>query len=184
MISESERREPGEPIAGDLHTLNRRATRWAWTIAIAEVVLCGGCATLFALLARTPLKELLEQAKTQTQKEQLAQAHPLFTAHAISVFVLGFLPGLALLWLGFSIRAGKNLQTKVAIGLTIMQTVVLGVFLASLIAHAILTSTPKQLTLVVIMLGTPMALLIYAIRALMCAQQHQVDTVALETDPW
>lgn len=163
---------------------DRRGARWVWWIGGIQGVLCGWMVLSLTTAATMSPEDFAALSKPQVPAEHLALIHPMLWPLALSTCVLGFLPGLAYIYLGFGVRKGRTLPARISIGLSVIQAILLGVFLVSSIVSAILEAAPAKLTLSVLVLGTPLIVMIYCTRALLRTRLVQTFAAETDVDPW
>ena len=163
--------------------LRQRAAVSVWVIGAVQTVAFGCCSALMGMVAMVPL----EHFRTVTDLkvfEQLAGVYPLLGDAAMTGFVLGFLPGLAYLALGFAVRVGRGFSTEVAMVLAATQLVVFGTVFVSNLVVAVTGHSPSAATVNILTLGSLLALLGYGIRCLWLARQSRHGDWDESTDPW
>jgi hypothetical protein len=171
-------REWDEPAGPDP---NFRAAVFVW-IAGAVTMLMSGCCAMTAMMLGTVSLEELERVAGQPMPPQFTQVQPMLAYVAIAVLVMGFVPGVIYLVLGFGIRRGKLLPIRLAMVLAITQSIVLACLLLWDLAQAITAGNPMALTVSVLLMGTPLALLGFALRWLFAAQQQAASAGRDEMD--
>jgi uncharacterized membrane protein len=143
--------------------------------AFAAVCLLGGLEALlfgFAAMAvwqasRAPVHELQQRmADGPLTNEQLASIHPQLPSFAIVLVAIGVLPGVAYLVCGLAIRQGRAAAATIATVLALTQLFVLAMVFVQRFLAALAMGDPPTVTINVLAIGTPMALLAYVIRCL------------------
>ena len=152
---------------------SERAARWIWWIGGAETLLFGTCSALSANVASTPVERIISQLDGSVDVAQLTAAHEKLWPVVALLLILGVVPGLAYLVLGFGIRRGVLAATRVGLVICGTQAVVVTFFAVNTVLAAILTLNPVAVSVWVILLGTPTALLMFLVRALLRAQAEQ-----------
>ena len=148
------------------------------------MVICGWTTVSLFITAAMPTEQFVENFAPYLPADQLARVHRLLWHLALSILVLGLLPGIAYIYLGFGVRKGRALPTRVAIGLAVMQTAVLAVLVLDAVVTAISGADPVAVTAAILLRGTPLAILIGCVRVLLRARLTQGDHVDLQVDPW
>lgn len=176
------------PSAGSA-TWSRSRTRAAvllWVLGGIELVGFGCCAGMFTFLAMAPLQLLQDIIAQQPMPEQFTveQFKSWMPMIATTVMVLGVVPALVYLTAAFGVKAGKAAACNLALVVLLTQGIVLGVMLLSSIAVSIMAKSPLDLTVNVLMFGTPLALIVASIRALLQTREHSEDDMSEQTDPW
>lgn len=110
---------------------------------------------------------------TQSRVEAI---HPHLRPLALVLVSCGVLPGAAYILCGAALRRGLRIGAHIAIVLAATQLIVLAFILARQLLLAIGAGDPPALTQSALLLGTPMALLVYVIRTLFEAQQRPAKT--------
>lgn len=162
----------------------QKAARWVWTVGVLEMA-AGGCATTCLGSLATQTKEsLLEQAGPEFPAAQFELVYPWLAPTAILIFVLGFLPGLVYVLLGFGVKAGRMGQVTFALVLALTQVIVLVFLGLSHVAGAWIAADPCALTSGVVLFGSPIFLLAVTLQWLLRAQRLHRQIQHEETDPW
>ena len=78
--------------------------------------------------------------------------------------------------LGFAIHARRRWSATVALVFTLAQCLAVALLLAMAAVNAVVSSSPDQLTLSVLILGTPLAILVVASRHLHLARHVGAQT--------
>jgi hypothetical protein len=111
-------------------------------------------------LAHRPYEEFAAQMEeARWPPGTVAQAYPMLWGVGVMALVLGFLPGAAYVILAFGVRRGRAAEIGLALLLTTTQLVVGGVILLASALEAILHGQPGSMTMSVVLLGTPLAVL-------------------------
>ncbi len=163
---------------------SRRAARWIWWIGSAEILIFTIFSASFANVASTPIDQIVKQLDGTVDLAQLELVHDKLWPVVALLLILGVAPGLAYLFLGFAIRRGVLVATRIGLVIAGTQAVVLAVFTANTVLTAILTLNPVAVSAWVVLLGTPTALLLLLVRALLRAQADQTYLRSIEADPW
>ena len=160
-----------------------RSAKWVWIVGGIETILFGCCSIFLALTASVPLDEL-EKMADPAQFEMIRQAHPMLRTVAITTFVLGFVPGVAYLILGFGIKAGQPLPMTIALVLTMMQCIVFGILLINNILSATQVGHPLGVTVNIVTLGSLVGILGYTTHLLWQVKQLTRTNMPVNDDPW
>lgn len=163
--------------------LRHRAAVITWIIGSVQSVLFGSCSALTTWAARLRPDEL-QGITNPEQLEQFSKFHPMLGHVAITLFVLGVVPGIVYLMLGFAVRTGSTIATGTALVLAITQSIVLGTIFIHNVLTAVLAHDPVMLTVNALTLGSLLALLGFGIRSLWLARQCDRDNLEAQTDPW
>ncbi|MEX2213669.1 MAG: hypothetical protein WD768_06055 [Phycisphaeraceae bacterium] len=159
------------PITADImrlirETLARRAAVIAWCIGIIELVIFSLLALACLRLGAMSVDEFIDFAASTNQGvDQLKAWHELMPRMAMATGICGILPGILYTACGFAIRHGSRTGAALVLMLAGMQIVVLGAILSLLIARSFQAGDPPTMTLAVLILGTPMAVLVMLSRA-------------------
>lgn len=161
--------------AGGAHGPARgRAAIWLWVIGGLEVVLFSCLATAFAVFGAMAWSEIETTFAAQDMPgdvvEMYRSIHPHAGKLALGLSLIGVLPGLAYLVLGFLVRAGGARAALVASVLLLTQAVVVGLYGALSVFGALTTGQPGMVTMMVLMYGTSAALLVMALRSVNAAR--------------
>ncbi len=151
----------------------RRASLFLWIAGGIEVLAFGCCSALLGVYSAMPLS-MIQQAmagQPQQMRDQFEQVHPYFLHLAAGALILGFFPGLLLVLLGFAVRSGHRGATIVALVLAITQALVVAVLLLNAVIGGLMVGDPMSVTLAVLVVGSPLALLALAIRWLLAAMR-------------
>jgi hypothetical protein len=145
----------------------RRAARLLWITGTVLCVVFGSCAGwMWVLDGFSPeeVERFLRRSQAEDVDALMNQYHqiaPYLGALAMTLLVLGFLPGLAYLLLGFPVRRGRRPATVIAFVLIGMQTLVVGLMCLLNLLGALIAGNPGGATMAVLMWGSLLALLIY-----------------------
>jgi len=163
-----------------------RAAVLLWILGAIELVGFGCCGGIFTFLAVLPVETIREMVAEQPMPPQISveQIHAWAPMFAGTILVLGILPALVYAISAFGVYAGKSAACNLALMVLMTQGIVLGVFLLSSVAGAIMMASPMDLTINVIVFGSILALIIAAIRALLTAREFKQDTSGEQADPW
>lgn len=163
-----------------------RAAILLWIVGPLQMAIFGCCGSVYATMAMIPYEEFLKlfEQHQPHMADQADQIHPLLPAFAVSMLVLGFLPGVAYLLLGFGVRKAKPAAINFAQMIALTQGIVLAVFFLLLLAGAVQTGSPMTLTFVLILIGTPLAILGVAFYWLQKAKRYRDDVLSADDDPW
>lgn len=156
-----------EPVGPDARL---RAAIFVWILGGLTVVLCGCCSALLGVMGMMSDQELEEAARQPLPPEYFQFKQQLPTV-ALGVLILGFVPGVLYLFLGFGVHKGRSAPTGIALVLAATQAIALAGLAAWDMIAAIRMGNPSALTFVILILGTPLLLLGFAIRWLLAAQQ-------------
>ena len=143
----------------------KRAASLVWWLGSAEVVVGSAAAAIFIAAARMPVTKLISWGQPMPLDE-LAIAQGRLLPVAMLFALLGTVPGLAYLVLGFPVRSGRRWPIFLALLLVVTQSVALGVALIGGTIQAVRVGQPPLLTLNVLVFGSPIAFLIYTARHL------------------
>jgi len=165
------------------YRIRHHAAKLVWIIGAIQALVFGCCTTSMAIVATIP-PEQLEQMTDPATFDQFTRAMPLFLPVAITVFVLGFVPGVVYLIAGFGVKAGKPPATSLALVLMTTQSIVLGVLLLNAVVAAVASHRPADLTLGVLTHGSLLVLLGFGIHRLWRVKQYNQNHLEEQTDPW
>ncbi len=163
-----------------------RAAVITWIIGAGQTFLFGLGTVIYGLMALLPEERLHELVRGQNlPEEQLTLLQPwLMAAFALCCLLLGFIPGVAYVLLGFGIHRGKRLAFESTQMLLLTQAIVLGIFLLLGVSQALAAGSPRHVTLNIVVLGTPLALLITGIRWVAAAKRQLAYQTHAGQEPW
>ena len=162
-----------------LHAATARcAARFIWFIGTCQVVFCGflfwlvlsgGQFGVFGLV-RVPAGGFSDlngiwQLATDT-----------YAASVMTLAIFGTVLAVTQMLLGFAIHARRRWSATVALVFTLAQCLAVALLLALAAVNAVVSSSPDQLTLSVLILGTPLAVLVVASRHLHLARHVGAQT--------
>ncbi len=156
--SSSHHNEWDVPLVGPPANARKRASFWVWVIGGVEVVAFGFCGLFLSVMSRFTAGDF-EQALTPEQLSQYSEVQPMLKPAAVTFLVLGFIPGLVYVLLGFKVRNGNRRATTTALILAMTQGLVFGVLFLSSVLHAVGQGDPAALTINVLTLGSLLGLL-------------------------
>jgi len=175
--------------SADRSSPDRTATRaaiWVWIVGAVETVVfgCMGCALSVAAL--TPLNKLEEILADHPMRENidLEQGYKMLWMVAVLFIVLGLMPGIAYLALGFAVKARKAALTNFALMLLMTQSIVWGLILVINVGSGFVNGSPAEVTLSVLTLGTLVVLIVVAIRTILSIGPAELGASAEHSDPW
>lgn len=162
---------------------SHRAARWIWWIGGAETVIFVFLAVILVVLASISIDESFPEFEGQLDLVLLQARQDRLWSLVALLLVLGVGPGLAYLWLGFAIRRGALTAIRIALAVVGTQVVVLALVMVNVILTAILALDPFEVSLSVVLLGTPAALLVCLVRVLLRAQADRMVPRFIAADP-
>ena len=145
--------------------LGARAAFWIRIIGFVQVAAFGLFGLPMVLIRWIPTDQRRRMTQPQ-QFKQMIELQPFLDTLGWMVFLLGFLPGMVYLALGFAVRRGHGLAIDVALLLAVTQCIVFGLFLLRNMAAAIEQASPASLTINVLTVGSLLALLLNGVRCL------------------
>ena len=154
--------EAAEPNGSDRCA---RAAFWVRMIGFVQVAAFCFFGLPIVLIRLIPTDQLRSMTDSQ-QFKQIIESQPFLGTMAWMFFLLGFLPGLVYLALGFVVRRGRGLAIDVALFLAVTQCIVFGLLLLRNMAAAFVHASPVSLTVNVLTVGSLLALLIHGVRCL------------------
>lgn len=171
--------QPAEPASG---AACRRAAAWLWGVAAAQLLLTACCFLTILGFAVTPADEirrtLADHDMQPHQVEQVMRFHPYAATFALGYGLLGLLPAALLAGLAFGVRKAGKWSILTGQVILLMQMIVVGWFMLMGIAAAMSVGQPGQFTLILIVLGTLLAVLGMTFRHLWIARRqalHETD---------
>lgn len=148
----------------------KRAACLVWLVGSVELLVGTAAAGIFLAASRMPLPEVMAWSGQPIGLGELALAQDRFLSVAIVFVVLGTVPGLGYLILGFSVRWGRSRPIVLALLMAVTQSVALAIGLVGATVHAIRLDQPPMLTINAFILGSPIVFLIYMAKHLMLAK--------------
>lgn len=140
-----------------------RAAMLVWIIGAIEVAIFGCLSTALGLWSTLPPDQLRQAADqgglADYQLDLFIRMQPLFVTWAITLLVLGFVPGVVYLIAGFCVRKGGSFATGAALLLASTQCIVLGARFMSQAMGAVQAHNPGALTVLTLTLGSLVTLL-------------------------
>lgn len=152
-----------EPSNGS-HAANR-AAGIAWAVGLIEIIF----ATVMAAFLFWAANQSLDDLYRSYFHESLAYRdwlliHPKLTGFAIAVILLGVLPGVVYLVAGYSLKHSVAKAAMFVATLAILQSFVLTGLLVMRLGHAFGKADPAAMSMSVLAIGTPIAVLLYTAR--------------------
>lgn len=159
-------REPLDPRPPKANPYARAAVL-IWLVGTFELLLFGLLTTVLVAMASvnepTIHDAVASGAMTQEQSAIFLHQQPQFTPRVVTVVILGLLPAILCLVLGFFIRAGGRIAVMLALLITITQTTVIGVLFLGGLLWAATSGQPTVATLNILFFGSLLILLGVAI---------------------
>ncbi len=164
-----------QPRRRSFHDVLRRAAKALWFLGTVEAVVFGYLTLSMLAIAALPEAELrqriAEMQETSTMDPAMVEAAMQFKSMAMpfsaALALFGFIPGVAYIVLGFYVRRGRATAVNFSLLMIVTQGIVVGVLLMAGVLASIQQMSPGVLTAYVLLLGTPMALLVFAGLSLM-----------------
>lgn len=155
-----------------------------WILGSLQILLGGCLSMVVAALAVTPLDELLTHL-TPVQREVIEKVHPSLPIAAVLLLLFTVVPGVTYLVLGFFVRLGHRISTRLTLGLAIAQAGLLVLVLAINMLGSIISRDPLSIVGSLIIYGGLLAYLIVVIRTLLRLKAGGSDDLwDTQTDPW
>lgn len=163
-----------QPSAGSVAQPAGRAAVQLWILAAVELVMFGclsATASLLAFIPETEIRKALQPGQvSEEQMQMFLQAKEMAIPVALTILILGLIPAIAYVILGFFVRLSRPNAIGTALLLAVTQSIVFGVlFLQGAIA-AVMQHNPAQFTVDCLSFGTVLVLLGYAIKWLLRAR--------------
>ncbi len=149
--------------------LRERAGRVLMFLGTLEIVLFGLVTFAVTKAAAMSIDDLLVITGSNLTLDQLEAVHPHLRQFAIVLALSGIVPGAVFLICSAGLKRGLMLPAFVALILAATQLFALGGILLRQLLVAIAQGDPPAMTMNVLVLGTPMALLVFVIRVLLAA---------------
>jgi len=188
------------PDIPDTPAPSHTAGLYCWIIGGLTALLFSCCGCGIGAIAALPTSEVQrlfnEQAAksgnnlSQEEISQVLQLHPTgFTVLAIVVVVIGLVPALALIGLGFAVRQRKRPAVIAAMVILAGQTLFCGLMLFSALLNGLVGGDPIGALVSLVVFGGFTVLLIVALRSLWntlsdSRQPLAPETLAGDTEPW
>lgn len=146
----------------------RRAAVMVWVLSAVCLIVFGCLGTSAFVFSRVPPEEL--QKLFADNGQEIAVPDPkLLSVMALMMVALGVLPGIVYLVAGFGVRAGRAGATNLALYLVITQVIIFGLLTLNGVIGALLAGDPASLTMVILPLGTLLAIMGFTLRRLISA---------------
>lgn len=155
----------GGAIEPNGSTLGARAAFWVRMIGFVQVAAFVLCGLPMVLIRLIPTDQLQSMTDPQ-QFEQIIESQPFLGIMAWIFFLLGFLPGMVYLALGFVVRRARGLAIDLALFLAVTQCIVFGLLLLRNMVTAFVQASPVSLTVNVLTIGSLLTLLFQGVRCL------------------
>lgn len=158
-----------------------RAARAVWVTAGVVIVLFGGCSLVLGILGMTPA-ERWPQVDMGVPAEQMRMATWVAAVVMAATF---WLPGLALMFLGFGVKSGQKVPTLAAAVILVAQALLLGLFILLSLAGTLMGGgSVLELLLSVVFYGGVLALILWAVVRVMHARRVGGEVVRPAEEPW
>ncbi|MDX1682153.1 MAG: hypothetical protein R3336_03435 [Phycisphaeraceae bacterium] len=155
----------------------RRAALLCWLTGAMEILIFGCCAGVFAMFGQFSAEQFPPE-----QHEQFKLIQQIAPLVAVAVVVMGVLPGLIYVGLGFAVKAQKTWAVVTGLIFAIGQAFMLGLMLLYSLVNAVMMMDPVSFTLNVIVIGSPLALLVFLAYWLMKA--FSGPSAQPQANPW
>jgi len=176
----------------------QRSAVYCWVIGGLTTLLFSCCGCSIGALATMPAGEVQraftrQQSQsggqiTQEQIQMLMQLHPTgYAVLAVAVVLLGLIPSVALLLLGFAVRQRKRWAIIAALVIIGVQTLICGGLLFFSLVGGLISGDPVGVLFSLLVFGGVTTLLIFALRSLrrtMSMQQAAPVVRSDGTEPW
>ena len=172
-----------------VHPQIGRASLFMWIAGGAMTLLFGLYAILLAVLPAVVDEAKRAGTLTTDMITALEQLEDQAGSMALTASLLGVLPAVALIWLGFMVRRGTPGWTKAGRILANVQAVVLVVLTLDIAVSALRMGNPAALTISLLIFGSLAGMLFYAgallrRRPMGGAARTSAYLYDLDTDPW
>ncbi len=170
--------------------LFRRAAGAVWLLGVLEALVFGYFtlgALALSMLPEDELRKVLADAQDPTVIDMVVQQRWVFLPIAGSLALFGFVPGITYIVLGFFVRNARQAAISFALLIVLTQAIVVGVMLLAGVLGSIVQADPSALTVYILLMGTPMAMLVFTGMKLMQARTaHQAPDAGddNEVEPW
>lgn len=148
-----------------------RAAMLIWLVGAIELLVFGLLAAVLVamvLVSEPTIHDAVASgAVTQDQLVMFLRQQPRFTPMVVTVAILGLLPAILYLVLGFFIRAGGSIAVMIALLITTTQATVIGLLLLGGLLGAATSGQPAVATLNILLFGSLLLLIGFAIYWLM-----------------
>jgi hypothetical protein len=161
-----------------------KASMWVWTLGTLEFVASGVMTLACVAFASLPIEKVQSLVKTAEERAILEQIHPMMFFAAAGFFVLGVLPGLALIFLGFGVREGRRTAIMASLAICSVQASLLALVLIANLLAAVIQGEPSALFSNLIVLGGIMLAQLGCVRSLWDARAGGSSQWDIDTDPW
>lgn len=171
---------------GQAASVSRRAAVRLWICGGVFLLLFGCCAGILSLSSSMPWSEfeqaMRQQNMSDQQLDQLRAIWGYMPAIAVMMALIGPLPGLLYLLLGFALRAARRWANSLALVIAALHGGVLLVMLLLNLVGYLGQGDISSGLLTALVWGLPLALILWMIRALWHARDAQAHDSHLE--PW
>lgn len=161
-----------------------KAALWVWTLGTLEFVASGVMTVAFVAFASLPIEKVQSLVKTAEERAILEQIHPVMSFAVAGFFVLGVLPGLALIFLGFGVREGRRTAIVASLAICGVQASLLALVLIANLLAAVIQGEPTALFSNLIVLGGILLAQLACVRSLWDARAGGSSQWDIDTDPW
>lgn len=162
----------------------RRAALWVWALGALELVASGVMTIACMALASMPVEKILTMVQTAEERAMLEQIHPMMSVAASLFFVLGVLPGVALIVLGIGVRDGRRDAIVASLTIVGTQMMLLGLVLIANVLGAMIQGEPSAMISNLIVLGGIMLAQWACVRTLWHARAAGSSPWDIDSDPW
>jgi hypothetical protein len=130
-----------------------------WILAAVQGLIFGCCSLVMGAFAAIPMEEWLKQPNIQQIDPQVLDSfHKIAGGMATLVFVIGCVPAVAYLIMGFLVKQHNRPAIYTCAVLLLLQTLVLGLLLLGGLAQSIPQGNVAALTMSLLIFGLPVGL--------------------------
>jgi hypothetical protein len=161
--------------------LMSRAALWVWILGVVEFVVCGVMMLACIAIANSSIEQLRTRFSSPDELAMLEQVHPMMSAAGVVLFVLGVLPGMVLVFLGFGVRQGRKSSIFTCLAIAGVQSLLLAFALVVSLIGGLIQGEPVAF---LSNLGGPLVVQSMCIRSLWFARLGGQPEWDIESDPW
>lgn len=130
-----------------------------WILSAVQGMIFGCCSLIMAAFAMVPMKQWLGQpGMEQMDQETMKLFHGMAGAVAVGVFVVGCVPAVAYLVLGFFVKQRSRPAVYTCLIMLLLQTLMIGFLFASGLSQSVMDGNVMALTMSLLLFGVPIGL--------------------------
>lgn len=161
-----------------------KAALWVWILGTVEFVVCGVMMLACIAIANSSIEQLRTRFSSPEELAMLEQVHPMMEAAAGALFVLGVLPGMVLVVLGFGVRQGRKSSIFTCLAIAGVQSLLFAFALVISLIGGLIQGEPIAFLSNLLILGGPLVVQSICVRNLWLARLGGQPEWDIESDPW